>query len=233
MRVFAASRTGALGDCAPSGRVRLDALARWLQDVAYDDVEDAGLADSAVWVVRRTRISVRRWPRFAERVRLATLCSGVGRAWAERRTTIALAGDEAAPDVETVALWVHLDPASWRPMPFSEHELGVYGAPERDRRLSARLRHPAPPPQTERERGWEFRAAECDIAGHLNNAAFLTVLDEEWLEHDAEPGRIDVEIEYRTPAQPGAHRVLAEGPRRWIVGARGEVHASILIDGLR
>ena len=46
-----------------SGRVRLDGLARWLQDVAYADVEDAGLAERAVWVVRRTRIRVERFPR--------------------------------------------------------------------------------------------------------------------------------------------------------------------------
>ena len=50
-RVFREQRRAALGDCAPSGRMRLDAIARWLQDVAYDDVDDAGVAEQAVWVV--------------------------------------------------------------------------------------------------------------------------------------------------------------------------------------
>src|SRR5947209_18006590 len=81
-----------LSDCTPSGRIRLDALARWLQDVAFADVEDAGLADSAVWVVRRARLHVRRFPRFHERFQLATFCSGLGRAWAERRPTIGRGG---------------------------------------------------------------------------------------------------------------------------------------------
>ena len=46
-RVFAQSARSGFGDCAPTGRMRLDALAQWLQDVAYADVEDAGMADTA------------------------------------------------------------------------------------------------------------------------------------------------------------------------------------------
>ncbi len=219
---FRIGRVASLADCAPSGRVRLDALARWLQDVAYEDVEDAGLALSAVWVVRRTQVSVRRFPRFAERVELATHSSRVGRAWAERRTTLGAGG-------EAVALWVHLDSETWRPAPFSQHELAVYDVPESAGRLSARLRHPIAPERVEREYSWSFRAAECDIAGHVNNAAYLTVLEEELLrESRPEPDALEVEIEYRAPAQPGEHRVLVDGARRWIVGPGGELHASIV-----
>src|SRR5207302_3777739 len=116
--IFRERRTAALGDCAPSGRMRLDALARWLQDVAYDDVVDAGVADHAVWVVRRARMRIARFPRFGERAELATFCSGVGRAWAERRTSITRAGEQAS-DVEAVSLWVHLDPTTWHPAPFT------------------------------------------------------------------------------------------------------------------
>src|SRR5437588_8032149 len=96
-RVYSHAQRPGLGDCAPSGRIRLDALARWLQDVAYADVEDAGLAAAAYWVVRRTRIRVDRFPRFAERLSVRTWCSGIGRMWAERRTTIAAADDPDAP----------------------------------------------------------------------------------------------------------------------------------------
>ena len=63
VRAFAGPAFAGIADCAPSGRVRLDALARWLQDIAYADVLDAGLEGVAVWVVRRTRIRVNRWPR--------------------------------------------------------------------------------------------------------------------------------------------------------------------------
>ena len=88
-RAFGQERRPGFADCAPSGRMRLDAIAGWLQDIAYADVEDAGLAQAAVWVVRRTRIRVHRWPRFGERFALTTFCSGLGRMWAERRTDVA------------------------------------------------------------------------------------------------------------------------------------------------
>ncbi len=227
-RVFTESLRPGLADCTPSGRIRLDAMARWLQDVAYADVEDAGLAESAVWVIRRARMRVRRFPRFGERFRLATFCSGLGRMWAERRTTITREGAAGPSDVEAVALWVHLDPDTQRPTPLSEREISAYGGGEAaERRVTARLRHP-PAPEASEVLPWRFRATECDLAGHINNAAYWLPLEEE-LATALEPRAIDVEIEYRTPAQPGDKRVLRDGHRRWIVDEAGQPLASIVI----
>lgn len=222
-RVFSLPMRPGLADCAPSGRARLDALARWLQDIAYADVEDAGLADAAVWVVRRTRICVQRFPRFAEALTGRTFCSGTGRAWAERRTSIHGPGKDGA-SVEAVSLWVHLDPADWRPMPFSEAELEVYGEAAAARRVTARLRHP-PPADRATTRSWTFRATELDVANHVNNTAYWQPLEEELLA-GPEPSGADVELEYRTPSQPGTKLILADGEWRWIIDEGGEVHAS-------
>jgi acyl-ACP thioesterase len=225
-RVFSHALRPGLGDCAPSGRIRLDALARWLQDVAYADVEDAGLAQAAVWVVRRARMHVKRFPRFGSHFRLATFCSGLGRMWAERRTTITRIGAEES-DVEAVSLWVHLDPEARRPTPLTLGEIEAYGDAAAGRRVTARLRHPAPA-AIETRFPWRFRAAECDLAAHINNAAYWTVLEEEILTGN-DPDALDVEIEYRTPAQPGEKVVLCNGDRRWIVDEAGETHASIVV----
>jgi acyl-ACP thioesterase len=205
--------------------MRLDAIACWLQDVAYADVEDAGLEQSAVWVVRRTRIAVNRFPRFGERFSVTTFCSGLGRMWAERRTDVERA-DQAVADVAAVSLWVHLD-EQWRPTPLTENEIETYGGARTSRRVSARLRHPAAPSFFLAQGiPWTFRATECDIGNHVNNAAYWTPVEEELLA-GPDPERLDVELEYRTPAQPGSKRVLSEGGRRWIIGAEGETHASI------
>jgi acyl-ACP thioesterase len=225
-RIFSQSMRPSLGDCAPSGRVRLDALARWFQDVAYFDVHDAGLADRAVWVVRRTRIRVMRFPRFGELHRVSTFCSGLGRMWAERRTSVGSAPGGRS-DVEAVSLWVHLDPASRRPTTFSEPEIATYGEASGGRRVTARLRHPAPGSIAQGQ-AWRFRATECDVAGHVNNAAYWTPLEEELLERSGLDS-IDVEMEFRTPSQPGEKRFVVEGDRRWIVDPGGEVHASIAL----
>jgi acyl-ACP thioesterase len=226
VRAFRQPRKPGFADCAPSGRVRLDALACWLQDVAYADVQDAGLERAAVWVVRRTRIRVNRFPRFGERFALTTFCSGIGRMWAERRTDIVTenGGDGALADVQAVSLWVHLDAERWRPSPVTESEMATYGGMPA-RRVSARLRHPGPE-STNGGASWTFRATECDIADHVNNAAYWQPLEEELLAGD-DPERLDVEIEYRAPAQPGAKRVIGNGGYRWIVGDDDELHASI------
>jgi acyl-ACP thioesterase len=227
-RVFEREARTGFADCAPSGRIRLDALARWLQDIAYADVEDAGLAQMAVWVVRRTRICVRRFPAFGERFSVATFCSGLGRMWGERRTIVRRPG-QPSPDVEAVALWVHLDPESWRPIPFTEEEATLYGSAAAGRRVSARLRHP-PPPCAEASESWTFRAVDLDIAGHVNNAAYWEPLEEELL-NGPPPEQIDAEIEFRSPCQPGAKQLVREGARRWILG-EGETHASLLLADL-
>lgn len=225
-RVFEQVFSAGFADCAPSGRLRLDAVARWLQDVAYADVVDAELADRAVWVVRRTRIRVTHFPRVGEACRVATFCSGLGRMWAERRTSIGLLDGDGS-QVEAVTLWVHLERGSWRPIPLGEAEASAYGPSTGGRRVTARLRHPLPN-WDEHRSTWSFRATELDIAGHINNASYLQPLEEELLA-GAEPELLDVELEYRAPAQPGEKQLLNDGRMRWIVGEGQEVHASLLL----
>jgi len=225
-RVFREPVRPGLADCAPSGRIRLDALARFAQDVAYADADEVGLAQTAVWVVRRMRIRVNRFPRFGEHLELATFCSGLGRMWAERRTSIS--GDEAG-EVEMVSLWVHLDPVSGRPTPMTGEELATWSESTGGRKVTARLRHPAPT-QADSSFPWRFRRTECDLADHINNAAYLKPLEEELLDGGhGDIDSIDVEIEYRSPAQPGDTLVLRDGARRWIVSPEREVHASLLV----
>jgi len=224
-RIFRRVAVAGLGDAAPGGRVRLDALARWIQDVAHADVCDAGLQDRALWVVRRARMLVRRFPQFGEPVALETFASGAGRLCAERRTTITT---DAGGHVEAVAVWVHLDPVDGRPRPLDVDELAVYGPSSAGRAIKTRLRHPDPAPDGQDARRWTFRAAELDLADHINNAAYWTVLEEELTGRAASDG-LDAEIEFRTPAQPGEHTVLAADAHRWIVGRQGTVHASIAL----
>src|SRR5919198_3463520 len=100
-RVFRHPATAGLGDVSPARRARLDAVPRWLQDAAYADWVDAGLDDGGVWIVRRLHVRVERFPRFGEALEVATFCSGTGRLWAERRSTVR--GDGGAL-VEAVAV---------------------------------------------------------------------------------------------------------------------------------
>jgi acyl-ACP thioesterase len=221
-RVFEQALRPGLADCCPTGRARLDGLARMFQDVAYADIDDAGVADLSLWVVRRMRIKVERFPRFGDHVRARTFCSGMGRMWAERRTTIE--GEGAL--VESVGLWVHLDPKTGRPVPFPEEVERLYTESAGGRKVKARLRHPAPPDDAEAG-SWRFRVTDMDVADHINNAAYWEPLEES-LSAGPDPDAFDAEIEFREPAQPGEVTLLTNARGMWITAPDGLVHASLL-----
>jgi acyl-ACP thioesterase len=221
--VFEEERRAGLADAGPGGRVRLDAIARWLQDVAYSDILDAGVAHLSLWVVRRTRIRVARFPAFGEQLRMRTWGSATGRLWAERRTSIE--GSEGAA-IEAVGLWIHLDPASRRPVSPPDAVQRIYSPSANGRVVKARLRHARPPEDAERA-GWRFRATDVDIAEHVNNAAYWEPLEER-LAAAGDPDALDAEIEFRDPALPGDAVLLSTPPWLWITRPDGLLHASIV-----
>jgi acyl-ACP thioesterase len=210
-----------IADADASGRCRLDAIARWLQDIAYLDLIDAGFEGRGAWIVRRTRVRADAFPRFGEELEMRTFCSGFGRFSAERRTSIR--GETAA--VETAALWVCLDPDRGRPMRFPPDFAAVYEESAAGRDANVRLRHPDPPEHAERST-WRFRATEMDPAGHINNSHYWAPLEEELA--GSEPESIDAEVEYRDPAMAGEAELLRDGSSLWIASPAGAVHASIL-----
>jgi acyl-ACP thioesterase len=224
-RVFRHPVAAGLADVAPSGRARLDAIARWLQDAALADVVDSGLDGGGVWVLRRLRLCVERFPRFGDEVAVETFCSGTGALVAERRSTVR---DAAGAAVQALALWVHLDPDGARPRPLPDGFETVYGASAAGRRVCARLRHPAAPPPRAPVRPWRFRAADLDLAGHVNNAIYWQVLEEELV--PAEPPALDAEIEHRAAADAGEAVVAEDGGMRWI-RANGGVVATLRRSG--
>jgi acyl-ACP thioesterase len=222
-RVFERALMPGIADAVGGGRVRLDAIARWLQDVAYADLLDAGFDEGGVWIVRRLRLRVESFPRFGELATLRTFCSGLGRFSAERRTAISA----ASAAVEAVALWVWID-ESGRPARFPARFTDLYRESAGERGAPVRLRHPEPPADAERA-PWAFRAADVDVAGHVNNSHYWEPLEERLA--GADPDRLDAEIEHREPAQAGPARIVGDGAGLWIESADGAVHASIQVAG--
>ena len=224
-RVFEAGRTVRLGDADEHGRLRLDALARHLQDVATDDSYDSGMGEEPVfWVVRRAAITIERWPRYLERIDYRTFCAGAGPRWAERRTS---GRGRAGGHLEASVLWAAVDATSGRLALLSERFHEIWGKDARQ--VSARLLHPSPPPGAA-SRPWTIRATDLDVVGHVNNAAYWEAVEDELVR--CLPGRIPVaaECEHRLPMDLGDHiRLVSEVDggtlRLWLVGEVG-VHAS-------
>jgi len=221
-RVFEGLRRVRLGDVSPAGRLRLDAATRYLQDVSADDTADAALPEAEAWVVRRTVIEVRAFPRYLEPLALATWCSGTGSHWAERRISVV---GEAGGAIEAATTWVHLDPASGRPRRLSEGFDALYGEAAAGRRVKARLVHPDPPAGLP-DRPWPLRFTDFDVLGHVNNAAYWEAVEEALSSRRDLRAPLRAEVEHRAAVERGATVEV-----RTADGADGRLDLWLLADG--
>ncbi len=203
-RVFAAQRRVRLGEVSPKGRLRLDAAARYLQDIANDDAVDGKYSDIHGWVVRRTEMWVLQFPVYMDDVKLRTWCGGYGSHWAERRTQITT---DAGALIETAALWVHVDLQTLRPTPFPSDFLPIVEQVSGGRKISAKLtigRH-LPPLSEESSKvtSWSVRFTDMDAVGHLNNAAYWIALEEYLSTHGARRAPFHATVEHHLAIDPG------------------------------
>lgn len=176
-RVFRCSRQVRWADVDSGGRLRLDALARLLQDVATDDTAELALPDAEAWVVRRTLIEQVQAAEHDETLELATFCSGIGGRWAERRISIT---GELGARIEAVALWVHLDPLSGRPKRLPARFGTEFAAAAAGREVTARQTIALVPRNAPdvSVRPWYPRSTDIDILDHVNNAIGWSVVEQ-------------------------------------------------------
>ncbi len=215
-RVFTGRRPVRLGDVDPSGRLRLDALTRYTQDVSNDDTTDAGLVDDLAFVVRRTTVEAHHAGVFGENLVIQTFCGRLGKRWAERRLIVR---GSAGASYDVATLWVHIDTESGRPRPLSNDFLRHYAEAAGDRTVSARheLRRPDAvdsagfDPSSIRRSPWPLRAVDFDTFGHMNNAAYWAVI-EEHLRARPVTRPLRCVIEYGAGIAPGDEVTIAWGP---------------------
>jgi len=229
-RTFTGQRRVRLGDCSPGGRLRLDAVARYVQDLSDDDTRDAGLAQMT-WVVRRTVIDVGRSPVYLDPLEMVTWCSGLGSRWAERRVDIASA---SGGSISSATLWVHLDADSLRPVPMTAAFDQVFVPSAGGRTVGSRLNLGAPPPDL----GFEpffLRFTDFDVMNHVNNSIALVVVEEALARHRHLRAPMRVDVEYRSPIDRGTVLVvggLADGDRYngWVIDDQGAAAIAFRID---
>jgi acyl-ACP thioesterase len=204
-RTFVGRRRVRLADVGPKGRLRLDAAARYLQDVSNDDALDADLEGAMAWVVRRTRIDVERFPTFREDLTLTTWCSGIGGRWASRR--IEVVGAEGGL-LRCDALWVHLDLDKGTPKKLPSAFVDLYGEAAAGVKIRARLEHDTAVPPTADARSWATRFADFDLLGHVNNAVSWAMVEEVLAEDSDLRQRITATVEHPESIDPGQDVML-------------------------
>jgi acyl-ACP thioesterase len=217
-RRFSAGRPIRLSDADAAGRLRHDAIARYLQDIAADDVLDAGWApDEHIWVVRRTVLDVLQPFVADDAVELTTWCGAVAGSAAARRTSVI--GNRGG-HVEADVIWSHLGP-NLQPQRLGERFLSIYGASAEGRRASTRLKLPGPT-AVAATAPWSLRSTDIDQLGHVNNAAYWIAVEEHF--ELTAPHR--AVLEYRQPLDLGdAVELRRSDDALWFV-VDGDVRAA-------
>ena len=207
-RTFRVGYRVRLSDADATGRLRLDAIARYLQDAAIDDVSETGWgAPLHLWVLRSVRVDVLAPFLADELVDIVTWGSSFSSLAAGRRWS--LSGD-AGGAAEVDSTWIHLGPDA-RPARIGEG-FEAYAEAAQGRVASTKLTLSAPVDGT--RFGWPLRSTDVDRMGHVNNAAYWAAVEERLLQHDPDLRRPHrARLEYRHPIDLGDDVELVEDTR--------------------
>ena len=232
-RIYSTARRVHAGDVDGSARLRLEAFAHFFQDVATDDVADAGVESRVgVWMMRRIEVEIAHSPRFGDEVILETFASGTGPRWGERRTTMRAVGTRGAGGVlaECAAVWVFVDPVRGKLLPLPAEFDAVYGPSAGDRRISGRLVHPKPHADAV-SRPWPLRECDFDVLDHVNNARYLEAVEDELAARTPGHRVVHASVEYRGAVERG-EEVNLVSEQRGLGPGTAELAAWLLVGGI-
>ncbi|MCQ4127674.1 thioesterase [Rhodococcus erythropolis] len=209
-------------DVTPDLTLRFDSVARFLQDVATDDLAASSFGSTdPYWIVRRTIIDVLEPIAWPGAVSLERWCSGLSTRWANMRVRIVempeINAFNPAPRrpgvIETESFWINVNVSGF-PARISDEgfrHLSVGAPEERLRWQSMNSGAPAEQPSVDalQEREHVIRATDFDPFGHVNNSAYWAVVEDELTEHpDIRTGPHRAVIEYLKPVTPDSRIML-------------------------
>jgi acyl-ACP thioesterase len=239
-RIFDARRRVRLADSSPAGRLRLDAAARYLQDIANDDSRDAGSPNPTAWVARRTVMRIEHFPEYLDQLSLSTWCSGLGPRWAERRYSV-VADAPSGGRIEAATLWVHIDMATMKPVPVPAGFAEQFAEAAHGRTVKARLHLPPRPPAPDERVGqpvqevvWPLRFVDFDVLGHVNNSVYWAMVEEQLAARRALRAPVTLTLEHHDGIDPGDDvrvdvRDTATGFDLWVTTTTGKNTAVVRV----
>ncbi len=173
---FEQSRQVRLGDTDADERLRLDAIARYLQDIGFDNLDAVAEGDlHPAWIVRRTVIDVLAPIEFRDTVHLSRWSSALSNRWCNMRVRIE---GERGGLVETEAFLININPDTMQPGRMTDTFMAPMLAHTTEHRLRWRAAlAPAPADGSPVER-FHLRVTDFDRMGHLNNAVYWEALEQ-------------------------------------------------------
>ncbi|MFF0543394.1 acyl-[acyl-carrier-protein] thioesterase [Nocardia thailandica] len=193
------------GDVDPYQRLRFDAVARYLQDIAYDELHASGLhRTDPTWIVRRTVIDVLRPVTWPDQVHLVRWCSSLSTRWTNSRVRIT-SGNGGL--IETEGFWINLSESSNLPSRISDEGLAYLSRSTEEHRLRWRpyLTDPAPR-ESDTDLPFPVRATDIDQFNHVDNTCYWQAVEQFLVDYPklvAGPHR--AVIEYTAPVLAREH----------------------------
>jgi acyl-ACP thioesterase len=221
--VFRTSWPVATGDIGANLDLRLDSVARYIQEVGAQNLVDAGEAEEHPhWLVQRTVIDVIEPLDFPNDVTFHRWCSALSSRWCTMR--VDLVGSDGGR-IETEGFWIAINSKTLTPQRVSETLVEKFASTTRVHRLRW-----APwlddPDEVTDQAPFPLRRTDIDIFEHVTNTAYWHAV------HEVAPLFPDVctppyraVVEYRRPIKFGEDVTLG-----W-VRRDDEVGISLSVDG--
>ena len=192
-----------MGDIERTGRLRLDAAARHIQDIGQDQLREMGFEEThPLWIVQRTMVDFIRPTEFRDMLRLRRWCSGTSNRWCEMRVRV---DGRNGGLIESEAFWIHVNRETEMPARMSDDFLAGLRKTTSEGRLRWK-RYLKPGSRDDATEIFEFpvRVTDIDLFDHMNNSVYWSVI-EDYLASHAEllQGPLRITIEHEAPVALG------------------------------
>lgn len=192
-----------MGDIDRTGRLRLDAACRHIQDIGQDQLREMGFEQThPLWIVRRTMVDLIRPIEFRDMLRLRRWCSGTSNRWCEMRVRV---DGRKGGLIESEAFWIHINRETEMPARIAEDFLeGLYRTTTVDRLRWKGYLKPGSRDDAAEVHELPIRFTDIDLFDHVNNSVYWSVIEDYLASHpDLLSAPLRVTIEHEAPVALG------------------------------
>ena len=215
-------------------RLRLDGVARNIQEVGAEHLTDAGYAEiHPHWIVQRTVIDVIEPIGLPNDITFQRWCSGISNRWCSMR--VRLDGSDGGR-VETEGFWINMNKETATPSLISEDMFDRFATTTDDTRLKWRPWLPGPA-SSDVVTPFALRRTDIDLFKHVNNTVYWHGVHEVLAQYpDILSSTYRAVVEYRKPIQLWEAVTIGSAVRDgdvrlWFV-VDGEIRAAGLLRNL-
>ncbi|AFM18261.1 acyl-ACP thioesterase [Mycolicibacterium chubuense NBB4] len=206
----------ATGDVGGDLNLRLDGVARYIQEVGAENLVDAGEAEEHPhWLVQRTVIDVIEPIEFPNEIAFSRWCSALSLRWCTMR--VDLVGSDGGR-IETEGFWIAMNAKTLTPQRATDTLLERFGSTTTEHRLKWRpwLTNPD---AVDHSVPFALRRTDIDLFEHVTNTAYWHAIHEVMaLVPDVCEPPYRAVIEYRKPIKYGEDVTIG-----WTRGGDGEI----------